>query len=81
MFKMKQRTRKLIGTFATVVYLSLYALVGMAIGGVFVVGNGGLIELAYFILAGLAWIPGSMLIIRWMSKPDSTDIHAAQPVE
>jgi hypothetical protein len=74
---MKQRTRKLIGTFGTAIYLVVYALIAMAVGGVYVVGTGGLVEFAYFVLAGLAWIPGSMIIIRWMSKPDLADVDAA----
>lgn len=67
---MQMRTRKLIGTFATVVFLCAYALVAMAIGGINVVGKGILIELAFYIFAGLAWIPVVMIIIKWMSKPD-----------
>ena len=66
---MKLRARKLIGTIGTVVYMILYALVAMAIGGIFVIGHGLLVELGFYIFAGFAWLPGSMAIIRWMSKP------------
>jgi Protein of unknown function (DUF2842) len=66
---MKLRTRKLLGTIGTVVFLTLYCLVAMAIGGKYVVGFGPLIELPFFIIAGLLWIPGEMAIIKWMSKP------------
>jgi Protein of unknown function (DUF2842) len=68
--QMKLRTRKLIGTISTVVFMSVYALVLMALGGKYVVGNGLLVELPFYILAGLGWLPGAMAIIRWMSKPD-----------
>jgi hypothetical protein len=67
---MNIRMRKFIGTFATVAYLIVYSLIAMAIGGNYVLGNGMLLELAYYIIAGLAWIPGSMVLIRWMSRPD-----------
>jgi Protein of unknown function (DUF2842) len=67
---MNIRTRKLLGTIATVAYISMYALVAMAVGGHFVVGGGMLKELATFVVLGLLWIPGAMLIIRWMSRPD-----------
>jgi hypothetical protein len=67
---MKIRTRKLLGTIATVVYLIVYALVMMALGGLLVVGLGVWLELPFYIFAGLAWIPVAMIIIKWMSKPD-----------
>jgi hypothetical protein len=67
---MSMRLRKLIGSFATLLYVICYALVAMAIGGKYVVGGGMIAELAFYIAAGFAWIPGSMLIIRWMSRPD-----------
>jgi hypothetical protein len=67
---MNIRIRKFIGTFATVAYVILYSLIAMAIGGKYVLGNGMLVELAYYIVAGLAWIPGSMFLIRWMARPD-----------
>ena len=67
---MNQRTRKAIGTIATVAFLIAYALVMMAVGGMLVVGRGMVFELPFYILAGLGWLPVVMLIIRWMSKPD-----------
>ncbi|MBL8791872.1 MAG: DUF2842 domain-containing protein [Rhizobiales bacterium] len=67
---MNIRTRKFIGTFATFFWIVIYALVAMAIGGEFVVGHGMWIELPFYILAGFAWLPVAMVIIKWMSKPD-----------
>ncbi|MCA0432504.1 MAG: DUF2842 domain-containing protein [Proteobacteria bacterium] len=67
---MNIRVRKLIGTFAMLLWLIVYALLAMGVGGNYVVGHGLLIELGYFIIAGFAWLPLSMLIIRWMSRPD-----------
>jgi hypothetical protein len=69
---MKQRTRKAIGTFATVLFMIVYALVFMVIGGQFAVGRGMVVELPFFIVAGLLWIPVVMVIIRWMAKPEGT---------
>jgi hypothetical protein len=65
---MRMRTRKLIGTFGTVTFLCIYALVAMAVGGIFIVGNGFLAELAFYATAGIAWIPAVMAIIKWMSR-------------
>jgi hypothetical protein len=67
---MTMRTRKFIGTILTVTYLIVYALIAMAIGGHFAVGGGLIVELVTFIVLGLAWLPGAMMIIKWMSKPD-----------
>lgn len=67
---MKLRSRKLYGTIATVLFLVIYSLVAMAIGGMIIVGRGVPLELPFYILAGLGWLPVAMWIIRWMSKPD-----------
>lgn len=68
---MNMRSRKAIGTAATVLFIILYALVMMAVGGHWVVGRGMALELAFYILAGAGWLPVVMAIIRWMSRPDS----------
>jgi|GEM_PF-662056 len=67
---MKLRTRKAIGTFATVAFLIVYSLIAMAAGGQWIVGRGLLVELAFYIVAGLLWLPAVMLIVKWMSRPD-----------
>ena len=64
------RQRKLLGTIATVLFLTVYCLIAMAIGGAFVVGRSTLMEIGYFAVAGLGWLPVVMAIIRWMSRPD-----------
>ena len=67
---MKQRSRKAIGTIATVLFLIVYSLAAMAVGGQLVVGRGMALELPYYIVAGALWLPVVMLIIKWMAKPD-----------
>lgn len=67
---MNIRTRKAIGTFATVAFIIAYALVMMAVGGILVVGRGMAVELPFYIVAGAGWLPVVMAIIRWMSRPD-----------
>jgi Protein of unknown function (DUF2842) len=67
---MTLRSRKALGTLATVVWLVLYSLIAMAMGGAWVVGRGVFAELTFYVVAGVAWIPVEMLIIRWMSRPD-----------
>ena len=68
---MKIRTRKAIGTGATVTFLIVYALVAMAVGGEFAVGRGTVVELVFYALAGVLWLPVVMMIVRWMAKPDA----------
>jgi uncharacterized membrane protein len=68
---MSVRSRKFIGILLTLAFMATYALVAMAFGGVFIVGKGAVFELAFYVVAGLAWLPVEMMIIRWMSKPDS----------
>jgi hypothetical protein len=67
---MKMRTRKMIGTIATVLFIALYCLVVMALGAIFVVGRGIVSELPFYLLAGFGWLPVVMIIIKWMSRPD-----------
>ena len=65
------RTRKAIGTIATVLFLIVYALAAMAVGGAFAVGRGPVVELLFYAVAGVLWLPVAMAIIRWMSRPDA----------
>ncbi len=68
---MKLRQRKFIGILATIAFLTVYALVAMAIGGIYVVGYGWAVELLAFVLLGIGWVPIAMILIRWMAKPDT----------
>ena len=68
---MTQRRRKAIGTFATVLFLIVYCLVAMALGGDLAVGQGVLVELLFYGAAGVLWIPVAMALVRWMARPDA----------
>jgi uncharacterized membrane protein len=67
---MKQRTRKAIGTFSVVVFIIAYSLIMMAVGGELAVGRGLAVEIIFYAVAGLLWLPVVMAIIRWMVRPD-----------
>ena len=69
---MKQRQRKFIGVFATVAFMIIYSLLAMAIGGEVAVGRSAAVEIGFYLVAGIAWLPVVMWIIRWMARPDST---------
>jgi hypothetical protein len=66
---MTLRQRKFLGMLAIVGFLIVYCLVAMAIGGIVFVGSGVVVETGYFFIAGIAWLPIVMMLIRWMSKP------------
>lgn len=66
---MTLRQRKFIGMIAIVAFLIVYCLIAMAIGGMVAVGKPMLFEIGFFIIAGIAWLPVVMMIIRWMSRP------------
>lgn len=66
---MTLRQRKFIGMVAIVTFLILYCLIAMAIGGMVAVGLPLPLEIGFFVVAGIAWLPVVMIIIRWMSRP------------
>lgn len=66
---MTVRQRKFIGMIVIVAFLTVYCLVMMAVGGMLVVGSRLVVELIFYIAAGIAWLPVVMAIIRWMSRP------------
>ena len=68
---MTQRQRKFVGIILTILYLPVYALIAMVLGVRLAVDQGKLWELLYFAIAGTAWLPIEMAILRWMSRPDA----------
>ena len=66
---MMQRSRKFLGTLATIGFLIVYCLVAMAIGGQLIIGRGLMFELPFYAIAGALWLPPVMAIICWMSRP------------
>ncbi len=69
---MTQRTRKLVGTIALVVFIAAYALVAMMVAIALQVTASKAVELIYYVVAGLAWTLPAGAIISWMQRPDAT---------
>lgn len=67
---MSIRTRKLVGTILLLAFLILYALAAMLAAVVLQVRATPLVELAYYVVAGLAWVIPAGLLISWMARPD-----------
>jgi hypothetical protein len=65
------RRRKLIGAIALIVLVVTWALVAMALAQAPVIKANGVVEVIYYVVAGLGWVLPAMPLIRWMSRPDS----------
>jgi hypothetical protein len=66
---MSVRARKLIGTIVLLAFLAAYALVIASIGAGRITTATPLAQLAFFLVAGLAWVVPAGLLIRWMQRP------------
>lgn len=67
---MTMRIRKLAGTVALIVFLTLYALVVAAIAAGRITIASPLAQFAFFLVAGLLWVVPAAWLIRWMQRPD-----------
>ena len=65
------RLRKLVGAIMLIVLVLAWALFAMALAQSAVVKANGMIEVLYYVVAGLGWVLPAMPLIRWMSQPDS----------
>ena len=66
---MSGRMRKLVGSVVLVVFICVYALTAMTIAAAKLPGTSGWTQLAYFTVAGLAWVIPAGALIAWMVKP------------
>lgn len=60
-----------VGAIMLIALVVTWALLAMALAQSAVVKTNGLIEVIYYIVAGLGWVLPAMPLIRWMSRPDS----------
>jgi len=65
------RLRKLIGAVVLIVLVVAWALVAMALAQSPLVKANGLIEVIYYVVAGLGWVLPAMPLVRWMSRPNA----------
>ena len=61
------RLRKLIGAIVLIVLVVTWALIAMALAQSPVVKANGLIEVIYYVVAGLGWVLPAMPLVKWMS--------------
>jgi uncharacterized membrane protein YuzA (DUF378 family) len=65
---MSPRLKKLIGTIVMVMFVALYALIIVALAPRILTGSSKLVELLFYIVAGLAWVIPLLPLIRWMER-------------
>jgi hypothetical protein len=63
---MTRRMRKLVGTVLMLVFVFVYALVVTALAAPILKGASKLVEAIFYVVAGLAWAPPLMLMVKWM---------------
>jgi uncharacterized protein DUF2842 len=68
---MPLRLRKFIGAVLLITLVVTWALVAMALAQSPAIKANGLIEVIYYVVAGLAWVLPAMPLVRWMSRPDA----------
>jgi hypothetical protein len=61
------RLRKLFGAIALLVLVIGWTLIAMALAQLPVVKANGVVEVMYYVVAGLGWVLPAMPLIRWMS--------------
>lgn len=76
---MKDRTRKLIGAVALLLFLAAYTILALAVAVVLQVNTTDKwIELAFYIIAGLIWVIPAAWIVSWMSRSSPAPDHKGQ---
>ena len=69
---MTPRTRKLVGTLALIAMITVYAFIALGVAVVLQVSNSSkIVELAFYVIAGLLWVLPAGVLIKWMQKPGS----------
>jgi hypothetical protein len=65
---MPLRLRKLIGAFALLALVIVWALLAMALAQLALTSVSGWMAALYYVVAGMGWVLPAMPLIRWMSK-------------
>lgn len=60
------------GTVALIVLIAVYAFLALGVAVVLQVQNANkMVELFYYVVAGLLWVVPAAAIIAWMQRPDA----------
>ena len=66
---MSLRLRKLIGTAALLVLVTVWALLAMAAAQFIFPSTNSLVAWLYYAIVGLGWVLPAMPVVSWMSRP------------
>ena len=66
---MNIRLKKLIATFFTVGFLTLYCLFVMVLAVKLLPGTNGTMQLLFYMVFGLLWVIPVGIVIRWAQRP------------
>jgi hypothetical protein len=61
------RLRKLIGAVALILLVVCWSLLAMALAQLPVIKANPVVEVIYYVVAGLGWVLAAMPLVRWMS--------------
>ena len=64
------RTRKLIGTFALLALVTVWALLAMAFAQFALRAQSEWVALLFYAVAGIGWALPAMPLVSWMVRPD-----------
>jgi len=64
------RVRKLIGTVALLVLVSVWGLLAMALAQSVLTDISGFVAAIYYVVAGLGWVLPAMPLVKWMVRSD-----------
>jgi hypothetical protein len=67
------RIRKLIGAFALLALVAVWALLAMSVAQFAFPSTNSLVACIYYVVAGMSWVLPAMPLIRWMSRPARVD--------
>jgi Protein of unknown function (DUF2842) len=71
---MPARARKLIGTFALLGLVCIWALLAMALAQSVLTDINGFVAAIFYVVAGLGWILPAMPLTAWMARPEREKI-------
>lgn len=67
---MSSSLRKLLGTVVLVTMVPVYAMFAMLVAVAILPGVNFWLQLVYYVVAGLLWVPPAGLLIKWMVRLD-----------
>lgn len=65
---MNPRVKKFIGTIVMIAFLAFYVMIVSAIAPAVLKNANKIVEMAFYVIAGVAWTLPLLPLIKWMEK-------------